>query len=100
MIFHELLIAIGTNSASGHFFRMVAIPPSWNVFTWPSFERVPSGNINADHLFSFIRLASLIISVIDWRLSLRSIFAPPPYFKLNDMDGTPFVNSTLDINLA
>lgn len=49
IIFQESLMAIGTSRASGHFFSMVAIPPTWKLFTSPFLERVPSGNITADH---------------------------------------------------
>src|SRR5471030_1380558 len=97
---HELLMAMGTSNAFGHFFRMVATPAAWNVFTCPPLERVPSGNIIADQLFSFIRFASFIISVIDCRGSLRSILAPPPCFRLYEMDGIPFVSSIFEMNLA
>src|ERR1035437_10177575 len=93
-------MAMGTIRASGHFFKIVAIPPAWKVFTCPSFERVPSGKIAADHLFSFIRVASLIISAMDCREFLRSILAPPPYFKLNDIEGMPLVSSILEMNFA
>src|ERR1700678_3603238 len=93
-------MATGTSSASGHFFKIVAMPPTWNDFTCPSLERVPSGNITADHLFFFILSASLIISEIDCLESLRSILAPPPYFRLKDMDGMPLVSSIFEINFA
>src|SRR6185503_7638291 len=97
---HELSMAIGTSNASGHFFKIVAMPAAWKDLTRPFFDLVPSGNIMADHLFSFMRLASFTISVMDCRGSLRSILAPPPCFKLKEIEGIPFVSSILDINLA
>src|SRR5690606_24511771 len=99
-IFQELLIAIGTINTFGTFLIMLAIPPAENGFNSPVFARVPSGNITADQLFAFILCANLRISAIACLLSFRSILAPPPYFKLKEMLGIPFVSSILEMNLA
>jgi hypothetical protein len=98
--FQEFLITIGTISAFGTFFNIVATPPMANGFNLPSFERVPSGKITVDQLFFLILSASLRISATACLLSFLSILAPPPYFRLNEMLGIPFVNSILEINLA
>src|SRR5690554_5993104 len=77
-ICQELLMATGTINASGTFFRIVAMPPTLNGFTFPVFARVPSGKIKADQCFVFMLFANLSISATDCLGSLRSIFAAPP----------------------
>src|SRR5690554_4674592 len=98
IIFQELLMAIGTIRASGFFFIMVAMPPTLKFFICPVLERVPSGNIKADQRRIFIVLAKFKISAIDCFESLRSILAPPPCRRLNEMLGMPEASSILEIN--